>query len=347
MKKDNQNLDLKLLDKCTIQTLKDEELEIVSKHNILVPDIFLIENLKRKETLNKLSQLKNTYWIRHWGILAKESLLGQLDRSITVIQEDLTKITNDPERLKKETKLAKKIAKHYDDLPRQLLQKNVDLSVKGNRERIMKRVISEVNRLYPGIVITDDLIKTTETVLKQKESIFSIKHDDWDKLSQIIIDDLNNKPIREENRYLKEDQRSYIRNKEWLDFACLIFQTTPEEKTQIFKRWTVEFRHPLKYFASYAYYILVLEMTIALRIIKSKGNHKREIMRDLQYLYYANCSNVTFHTCDRQLKDTIQKIPFLNHIQKRMVYFYNDKVKRPGKLNKSEWLKKLANSHDE
>ena len=67
-------------------------------------------------------------------------------------------------------------------------------------------------------------------------------------------------------------------------------------------------------------------------------------MRDLRYLYYAHYDNVTFHTCDRRLKDTIQKIPFLKHIQKTMVYFYNDEVERDGALNKSDWLKLLQNA---
>ena len=347
MKKDNSDFELILLDKGPIQSLKNEELPIVSKHKILVPDIFLIENLKRKETLNKLSQLKNTYWVKHWGLLAKESLLGQLDRTVTVIQEDLTEITDDPKKLKKETELAKKVAKDYDDWPRQLLQKRTDLSAKGNMKRIMKRVVFEVKRLYPHIKITDDLIKTTETALKKKESIFTIRHEEWEKLAQIVVDDLDNKPIREENRYIREEQRNYIRDKEWLDFACLFFQTTSEEKTQIFNRWKEKFHHSLKYFAPYAYYILVLEMTIALHITKSQGSYKREIMRDFRYLYYANFSNVTFHTSDRKLKDTIHKIPFLRHIQKKMVYFNNDEVNRPGEFNKSDWLKKLGNSHSE
>ena len=158
------------------------------------------------------------------------------------------------------------------------------------------------------------------------------------------MDDLNNKPIREEDRLLKESERSYIRNKEWLDFACLFFQTTEKEKIQIFKRWEEKYHQNLKYFASYTYYVLALELTIALRIIKSKGSYKREIMRDLGYLYYANCKNVTFHTCDRQLKDTAEKIPFLKHIQEKMVYFYNDEEQRPGELNRSDWLKMLKNT---
>ena len=47
MKSNDQNLDLILLDKGPFQSLKDEELEMVSKHKLLVPDIFLIENLKK------------------------------------------------------------------------------------------------------------------------------------------------------------------------------------------------------------------------------------------------------------------------------------------------------------
>ena len=341
MEKNDQNLELILLDKCTIQSLGNDELEIISKHKILVPDIFLIENFKRKETLNKINKLKNIYWVRHWGLLAKDALLGQ---GITVTPEDLTKITDDPEELKNQTKLAKKIAKHYDDFPKKLLQKSVDLSPKSSRERIMKRVISECKRLYPSIEITDNIIKVAETELKQRESLFSIEHDDWAKLSRIVLNDLNNKPIREENRHLKEDQRTYIRNKEWLDLACECFQAGAEEKIKIFNRWEETPLKNLKYFASYAYYILALQLTMVLHITKSKGSYKREIMRDMGYLYYANCSNVTFHTCDRKLKDTIQKISFLKHVQDKMVYFYNDEVDRPGELNRPDWLKILKDS---
>ena len=341
MEKNNQNSELILLDKGPIQSLKPEELEIVSKHKILVPDIVLIENLKRKETVNKLSKLENTYWIVHWGMLAKNDLLGQ---GITVNQADLTEIMDDPSELRKQVKLAKKTAEGYDEFPIKLLQQDIDLSSKSNLNSVMGRVISELETRYPDIEITDDMIKATETKLKKTESIFNIKHEDWGKLSQIVIDDLDNKPIRPENRHLKEIERAYIRNKEWLDFACIYFQTTEEEKTQIFKRWKEEFQNPLKFFASYAYYVLALELTIALRIMKSKGSYKREIMRDLGYLYYANCKNVTFHTCDRQLKETIEKIPFLKHIQKKMVYFYNDEEQRSGELNKSDWLKLLKDT---
>ena len=339
MKKDDQNPELILLDKGPFQSLKDQELEILDRHKILVPDIFLIENLKRKETINKLSKIKNAYWIKPWSLLAKENLLGQLDRSVTVIQEDITRITNDPAELKKQTKLAKKIARDYDNRPQELLKKNVDLSSKGNKDRIVNRIISELERR--GVEVTNAMIETAETLYKQRESLFTIEHVNWEQLSQIIVDDLKNKPIRDEDRHLKENQRRYIRNKEWLDLAFLIFQTTEEEKTQIFNRWELTFHHPLKDFAPYAYYILVLEMTIALHITKSKGNHKREIMRDLGYLYYANFDNVTFHTCDRKLKDTIQKIPFLKHIQEKMVYFNNDEENTPGELNKPDWLKML------
>ena len=108
MKKDNRDFELILLDKGPVQSLKSEELPIVSKHKILVPDIFLIENLKRKKTLNKLSQLKNTYWVKHWGLLAKESLQGQFDRTVTVTQEDLTEITDDPKNLKKRQNLPRR-----------------------------------------------------------------------------------------------------------------------------------------------------------------------------------------------------------------------------------------------
>ena len=48
MKKDNQDFELILLDKGPIQSLKNEDLEIVAKHKILVPDIFLIEKLEKK-----------------------------------------------------------------------------------------------------------------------------------------------------------------------------------------------------------------------------------------------------------------------------------------------------------
>ena len=177
--KNNQDLELILLDKCTIQSLKPEELKVISKHKILVPDILLIENLKREETLSKLSELKNTYWIKHWGLLAKEALLGQLDQIITVTPANLTEITDDPKELQKQTKLAKKMARYYDDFPRKLLQKNVDLSAKGNWDQIKKRLIFEVNRFYPHIEITNDLLKTMEAQYKQKESLFTIEHGDW------------------------------------------------------------------------------------------------------------------------------------------------------------------------
>lgn len=159
-----------------------------------------------------------------------------------------------------------------------------------------------------------------------------------------MINDLDNKPIREEHRHLKENERTYICNAAWLDFVCYYFQTIESEKLQIFNRWQEKFCQSLKYFASYAYYLLALEFTIACHITKSKGNHKREIMRDLGYLYYTNCTNVAFHTCDRKLKDTIQKIPFLKYTQEKMVYFYNDEVKRDGELNKSDWLKLLKDT---
>lgn len=345
MEKNKRNVELILLDKCTFQSLNDEDLKIVSKHKLLVPDIFLIENLKRTETINKLSKLKNSYWIEHWGILAKNNLLGLLDQSITVTQEDLTEITNNPAELKKQVGLAKKIAKGYDNLPKKLLQNAPDLSSKNNMNWIMKKIRSEVKRNYPGTEITDEMIGKAEAEFKRKKSLFTAIHSDWEYLSQLTINELDNKPIRPENRHLKESDRAYIRNKERLDFACTIFQTTKKEKTRIFKRWEEKFHQHLKYFAPYAYYVLALELTIAFHIIKSKGHYKREIMRDLGYLHYANCVNVTFHTCDRQLKDTIQKIPFLKHIEEKMVYFYNDEENRPGELNKSDWLNRLKNTN--
>lgn len=335
--KNIQDLELILLDKGAIQSLKPEELEIVSKHKILVPDIVLIENLKREETISKLSALENTYRIVHWGMLAKNDLLGQ---GITVNQADLTEITDDPDELRKQVQLAKKIAAGYDEFPQELLKMNIDLSIKNN----MDLTISEFKKLYPDMDISDDMIKGTKDGMKRKKSLFSIAEADWKEMSQFVVNDLNNKPIRRENKHLKENERAYIRNKEWLDFACTLFLTTETEKTQIFKRWEEKFHQNLRYFAPYAYYVLALELTITLRVMKSKGSYKREIMRDLDYLYYANCSNVTFHTCDRQLKDTIQKIPFLKHIQEKMVYFYNDEEQRPGELNKSDWLKLLQNS---
>lgn len=344
MKNEDQNPELILLDKCTFQSLKPEELEIVSKHKLLVPDIFLIENLKRTETINKLSKLTNVHRIAHWSILAKNDLLGLLGKRITVTQEDMRKITNDPAELEKQVDLAEQTAEGYDNLPKKLLQNAPDLSSKSNMSWIMKKIGSEVPTHFPGIEITDEMIEMVETKFKRKKSLFTAIHTDWEYLSQLTINELDNKPIRPENRYLKENERSYIRNKERLDFACTIFQTTEEEKTQIFKRWEEEFHQHLKYFAPYAYYILALELTIAFHIIKSKGNYKQEIMRDLEYLHYANCTNVTFHTYDRKLRDTIQKISFLTHTEKKMVYFYNDEENRPGELNKSDWLKLLKDT---
>ena len=337
MKNEDQNPELILLDKGPFQSLKDEELEIISKHKLLVPDIFLIENLKRTETINKLCELENTYRIDHWNVLGKKDLLGQ---DITITQEDLTKITDDPVELKKQMKLAKKIAEEYDEFPQELLKMNIDLSIKNN----MDLTISEFKKLYPDIDISNDMIKGAKDGMKRRKSVFSIAEADWKEISQLVINDLNNKPIRRENRHLKESERNHKRNEEWLNFSCLHFQTTAEEKSQIFKRWEEKFHQNLKHFASYTYYILALELTMTLRVIKSKGSYKREIMRDLDYLYYANLPNVTFHTCDRQLKDTIQKIPFLKHIQEKMVYFYNDEENRPGELNKSDWLKLLKDT---
>ena len=337
MPKNNQDLELILLDKCTIQSLKPEELKIVSQHSILVPSIVLIENLKREETINKISKLKNTYYIAHWNDLAKNNLLGQ---EITISRADITEIADDPVGLKKLVKLAKKMAKEYDKVPEELLQMNIDLSSKNN----MNSTVAKWEEDHSNRKIPDNIIKETKDEMKRKKSIFSISEADWKEMSKFIINDLNNKRIRREDRHLKENERTRKCNERWLHFACRHFQATEEEKTQIFKKWEEEFHHPLKYFAPYAYYILALELTIGLRIIKSKGSYKREIMRDLEYLYYANIPNVTFHTCDRQLKDTIHKIPFLKHIQEKMVYFYNDEEQRPGELNKSDWLKLLQNS---
>ena len=336
MKDNTQNLELILLDKCTIQSLTNEELKIISKHKILVPSIVLIENLKRKETIKKISTLKNTYHIEHWNDLAKNNLLGQ---EITISQGDITEITDDPVELRKLVKFAKKIAKKYDNFPKELLQMNIDLSIKNN----MNSAVSKFEELHPNTKIPDHIIKETKAEMKQQKSIFSISEADWKEMSEFIIDDLNNKRIRKEDRHLKENERTRKCNERWLHFACRHFQATEGEKKQIFKRWKEDFHHPLKFFAPYAYYILALELTIGLRIIKSKGSYKREIMRDLEYLYYVNSPNVTFHTCDRQLMETIHKIPFLKHIQETMVYFNNDKENKPGELNKSDWLKILEN----
>ena len=340
MEKSKQNVKLILLDKCTFQSLKDEELKIVSKHKLLVPDIFLIENLKRTETINKLSKLKNSYWIEHWSILAKNNLLAQ---SATITQEDIRKITDDPIELKKQAKLAKKTAKEYDELPPKLIEQSVlDLSPKGSKNRVIDSVINQIRAHFPDNKITDDEIsRIVANTWRKTKNILTVPHSHWKTISQSVINDLDNKPIEEEHRHLKESERTYICNAAWLGFACLYFQTTESEKSQIFNRWNEKFHQHLKYFAPYTYYVLALEFTISWHIRKSKGNHKREILRDLGYLYYAGYTNVTFHTCDRQLKDTIEKIPFLNHIQKKMVYFYNDEENRPGELNKSNWLNKL------
>lgn len=339
MDKDSQDLELILFDKCTIQSLKSdkvnpEELKIVSKHKKLIPDIVLIENLKRKETITKLSKLENTYWIEHWSKLAKDNLLG---REIEITQDDLKEILEDDIELAKQVKLAKKVANEFDKIPGSYLKKGVDLSFESN----YNLVISEIEKRYPLLEISNDPNEKMKRGMKARKSIFNIKHDDWQNLSKFVIDDLDNKPIRPENRNLKEDERTYIRNKEWIDFVCIYFQTTEEEKSQIFKRWEDQNHQNLKHFAPYAYYILALELTIGLHIIKSKGNYKREIIRDTNYLYYAHFTNVTFHTCDRKLKEIIEKIPFLKRIQKKMVYFNNDEENRPGEFNKSDWLQIL------
>ena len=337
MPKNSQDSELILLDKCTIQSLTNEELKIISKYKLLVPSIVLIENLKREETIKKISKLKNTYYIAHWNDLARNNLLG---REITISQGDITEITDDPVKLRELVKLAKEIAKKYDKFPEELRQMNIDLSIKNN----MNSAVEKWEEDHPNRKIPDNIIKETKDEMKRTKSIFSISEADWKEMSEFIVNDLNNKRIRREDRHLKENERIRKCNERWLLFACRHFQTTEAEKIQIFKRWREEFHHPLIFFAPYAYYVLALELTIGLRIIKSGGSYKREIMRDLEYLYYANIPNVTFHTCDRQLKDTIEKISFLNHIQEKMVYFYNDKEQRPGKLNKSDWLKMLKTS---
>ena len=336
MDKDTENLELILLDKCAIQSLNSENLGVVSKHNILVSDMTLIENLKRNETINKLSKLENTYSVEHWSRLAKEDLLGQ---KINFPQIDLKEIIDNPKELKKQIRLAKKVAKEHDDFPRKLLKGNIDLTFENNYNLVISRLREQSRFLR----IPNNLKENTKAKIKKKKSLFSISPGDWEAVSQFFIDNLNNKPIRKENRHLKENERTYLRNKEWIDFTCFYFQTTEEEKSQIFCRWVREEKLKLEFFAPLAYNILLLDLTIALYIIKSKGHYKQEIMRDLGYLYYAHFSNVTFHTCDRQLKETIHKIPFLKHIREKMVWFYNDEEVRPGELNRSEWLKILKN----
>ena len=170
MEKNNQNPELILLDKCTIQSLKPEELEIVSKHKILVPDIVLIENLKREETVNKLSKLENTYWIVHWGMLGKSDLLGQ---GITVSQADLTEITDDPVELKKQEKLAKKVAKEYDEWPKKLIARSLlDLSPKGSKHRVTDKVKNLVKTYHPHSEITDDEISRMVSDIWRKTKTF-------------------------------------------------------------------------------------------------------------------------------------------------------------------------------
>ena len=342
MKNNDQNLEILLLDKGPFQSLKEEELKIISKHKLLVPDIFLIENLKRAETINKLSKLKNTFRIDHWYVLGKKDLLGE---GITITKEDIREITGDPVKLKEQIKLAKQIAKESDEWPKKLIKQSMDFSSKGSKNRVVEGIKNQLRTSPPDRQITDDEIsRIVNNLWRETRNILTVPYSDWKAISQLIINHLDNKPIREEQRHLKENERTYFCNAVWLDFACRYFQTTESERSQIFNRWQEKFYQPLKYFASYAYYILALEFTVSWHITKSKGNHKREIKRDLGYLYYANCTNVTFHTCDRQLKDTIHKISFLKHIQEKMVYFYNDEEDRPGKLNKSDWLKLLKDT---
>ena len=343
MKNNHQNLKLILLDKCTFQSLKDEELEIISKHKLLVPDIFLIENLKRKETINKICRLENMHGIDSWYALAKKDLL---DQGITVTPEDIKKITDDPVKLKEQMKLAEQMADQYDEWPKKLIKQSMDFSSKGSKNRIVEGVKKQLQTDPPDREITDDEIsRIVDNTWRETKNILTVPHSDWRTISKLVINDLDNKPIRAEHRYLKEAERAYVCNAEWLNFVCYYFQTTESEKSQIFNRWQEKSCQHLKYFAPYVYYLLALEFTMSWRITKSKGNHKREIVRDLRYLYYANYSNVTFHTCDRQLKDTIQKIPFLKHTEEKMVYFYNDEENRPGELNKSDWLNRLKNTN--
>ena len=319
MKNNDQNLEFILLDKCTFQSLKPEELEIVSKHKLLVPDIFLIENLKRTETISKICELENTYRVAHWSVLAKNDLLGQ---DITTIQEDLTKITENPVELKKQVKLAKQIAEEYDEWPKKLIERSLlDLSPKASKHRVMDNVRNLVRTYLSHSEITDDEIsRMVGNIWRKTKNILTVPHNDWKTISQSMINHLDNKPVEEEHRHLKENERAYICNATWLDFACEYFQTAESETSQIFNRWQEKFHQHLKYFASYAYYILALEFTISWHITKSKGNYKREIVRDLEYLHYANCTNVTFHTCDRKLRDIIQKISFLKHTKKNGVF---------------------------
>ena len=263
---------------------------------MLVPDIFLIENFKKTETINKICQLENTYGIDHWSVLAKGDLLGQ---GIAITQGDIREITDDPVKLKKQVKLAKQIAKEYDEWPKKLIARSLlDLSPKGSKHRVTDNVKSLVRTYSPHSEITDDEIsRMVSDIWRKTKNILTVPHSDWKTISQSMINHLDNKPIEEEHRHLKENERAYICNAAWLDFACEYFQTTGSEKSQIFDRWQEKFRQPLRYFASYAYYILALEFTISWHITKSKGNYKREIMRDLRYLYYAHYDNVTFHTC--------------------------------------------------
>lgn len=225
MKNNDQNLEFILLDKCTFQSLKDEELEILSKHKLLVPDIFLIENLKRTETINKICKLENTYRIDHWNMLAKNDLLGQ---GVTVTQEDLTKITDDPISLKKQMKLAKQIAKEYDDRPKKLIEQSLlDLSPKGSKHRVIEGIKNRLRTFSPDRQITDDEIgRIVDNMWSKNKNILTASHSDWESISQLVINHLDNKPIEEKHRHLKENERTYICNAAWLDFACYCFQTT-------------------------------------------------------------------------------------------------------------------------
>ena len=156
--------------------MKLEDLEIVSKHKLLVPTIFLIENLKRKETINKICKLENTFQIDHWYVLAKKDLLGQ---GITVTPEDIKEITNDPVKLKEQRTLAKQIAKESDKWPKKLIKQSIDLSPKGSKNRVVEGIKNRLRTSPPDRQITDDEIsRIVDNLWRKTKNILTVPHSD-------------------------------------------------------------------------------------------------------------------------------------------------------------------------
>ena len=272
-----------LLDKCALQCLSMSELPVLSNHNLLLVDMFLIENLKdqtrvrdEEEIITKLRCLEKTYWLPHWHILTLNELLGGLP--IKKSLEPLSQILDDPIRFKKQKYLANKVALGLD------------------------------NRAWLFVNPNSEFLKV------------NINNSDWAGLLDMVLEYINN-------------------NTEiCIDLCCKVFQATPKMKERIFQRWQANLRPNLRAFAPYSHYILALELTIIAHILKSKGNHKKEILRDLSYVYYVYGLDITFHTCDQKLMKIINQIDWFNGLNKKVVSFYNNDNGTP---NKAQWIETL------